>query len=240
VPQLSRSQAAAIAAGQVVTLPHRYVASSSGDVTFSVTTLSETPANGYSVALYRDPDCDGAPDTPLTAAVPVSVGEVICLVARVAAGGGVGPSGSFAFRLEADTSFTDTSATNQLVNVDRLGAATASGLILRKTVRNLTQNTAEDTANSGSPGDVLAYRIHVVNATTEPVDDIEIFDRTPPYTELDSAPTSPTALSGGVSCAVVEPATPAAGYSGHLRWTCSGALDPGAEGSVIFEVRIGD
>lgn len=240
VPQLSRSQAAAIAAGQVVTLPHRYVASSSGDVTFSVTTLSETPANGYSVALYRDPDCDGAPDTPLTAAVPVSAGEVICLVARVAAGGGVGPSGSFAFRLEADTSFTDTSATHQLVNVDRLGAATASGLILRKTVRNLTQNTAEDTANSGSPGDVLAYRIHVVNATTEPVDDIEIFDRTPPYTELDSAPTSPTALSGGVSCAVVEPATPAAGYSGHLRWTCSGALDPGAEGSVIFEVRIGD
>ena len=113
-------------------------------------------------------------------------------------------------------------------------------MILRKTVRNLTQNTAEDTANSGSPGDVLAYRIHVVNATTEPVDDIEIFDRTPPYTELDSAPTSPTALSGGVSCAVVEPATPAAGYSGHLRWTCSGALDPGAEGSVIFEVRIGD
>ncbi|MEQ3624206.1 MAG: GEVED domain-containing protein [Marinobacter sp.] len=238
VPQLSHSQAAAISAGQVVSLSHRYTASSSGDVTFSVTTLAETPAGGYAVSLYRDIDCDGEADTPLVAGVAVTAQEVVCVVARIAAGGGVGPSGSFAFRLEAATTFSNTTASNQLVNVDRLGAATASGLILRKTVQNLTQNTAENTANSGVPGDVLAYRIHVVNAASEPVGNIEIFDRTPPYTELDSSPLSPTALSSAVSCAMVEPAAPAAGYSGHLRWTCSGALDPGAEGSVVFEVRI--
>ncbi|MCP1170315.1 DUF7507 domain-containing protein [Limimaricola litoreus] len=239
VPQLSEDQVAAISAGQVVTLAHRYTASSSGRVGFAVTILSETPRDGYAVALFDDPACDGAPDQPLLADVAVTAGMPVCLVLRVSAGAGVGPGGSLALRLDATTTFTDTTATHGTANIDRLGSTTtASGLILRKTVRNITQGTPEGTANQGAPGDLLTYRIDVLNAAGEPVQDLAIFDRTPPYTALSAPPTDPTALAPGVSCDLVTPATAASGYEGHLGWSCSGALQPGAQGSVSFTVRI--
>ncbi|GAD56320.1 hypothetical protein MBELCI_2372 [Limimaricola cinnabarinus LL-001] len=96
--------------------------------------------------------------------------------------------------------------------------------------------TSEGTANEGFPGDRLSYRIEVINAGTEPVTDIAIFDRTPPYTALDAAPANPVALATGVTCNVATPAP--AGYSGPLNWTCTGALSPGDHGSVVFVVEI--
>ncbi|WP_415145161.1 GEVED domain-containing protein [Limimaricola cinnabarinus] len=234
-PRLTESQVASISSGQVVSLRHRYHATSEGTVSFDTSVLSETPTGSYAIALFDDPGCNGAPDAPLSGAVPVVAGDVVCLVVRVSAGR-IGPGGSLALRLSADTAFARTTTLHQSINTDRLGSETASGLILRKTVENVTMGTSEGTANEGFPGDRLSYRIEVINAGTEPVTDIAIFDRTPPYTALDAAPASPVALATGVTCNVATPAP--AGYSGPLNWTCTGALSPGDHGSVVFVVEI--
>lgn len=235
-PRLSQNQVAAITSGQVVSLSHRYEAASDGTVRFTSTILSETPSGSYSVAIYDDSDCDGAAGAPLTQSLPVVAGDTICLVVRVSAGQ-VGSGGSLALRLDAVTSFTNTTLTHEVANTDRLGSESASGLILRKAVQNVTQGTAEGTANTGAPGDRLAYRIEVINASQEPVSDIAIFDRTPPYTFLDDAPSSPVALTAGVNCTFATPGA-SAGYTGSLRWTCSGNMQPGSQGSVSFVVKI--
>ena len=235
-PRLSQNQIAAIASGQVVSLSHRYEAASDSSVNLALSILNATPANGYSVAIYDDTDCDGSPGAPLTQSLSVAAGDTVCLVVRVSAGQ-IGTGGSLALRLDALTSFTNTTRTHENANTDRLGSEGASGLILRKAVRNVTQGTAEGTANTGAPGDRLAYRIEVINASQEPVSDIAIFDRTPPYTRLDDAPSSPVALTAGVNC-TLDTAGANAGYTGSLRWSCSGAMLPGSQGSVSFVVRI--
>ena len=93
---------------------------------------------------------------------------------------------------------------------------------------------------AGAPGDVLAYRIYLDNTSSETVSNLTIHDRTPPYTVLGAAPTSPSAVASQLNCLLVVPASAAPGYAGVLQWDCSGMLPPGDSGFVNFEVRILD
>ncbi|MGK7729019.1 MULTISPECIES: hypothetical protein [Roseobacteraceae] len=85
-------------------------------------------------------------------------------------------------------------------NRDRVTVEAPQGtLSLSKTVRNVTQSTPEGVSNGAGAGDVLEYRIYFENTGTLPASDIQIFDRTPPYTVLAGPVPSPVTISGGVT-----------------------------------------
>lgn len=238
-PLLTENQTASVEAGQITSLLHEYTATSSGSVTFTYDQVQMSAPDAYSAAIYLDTDCDGTADTPATDPVSVVAGDVLCLVSRVSAGGGVGPGSRLTYDLQAITALTDTGKSHVVSNTDVIETGGNLGLLqLQKYVRNQTQNTPEGTANTGEAGDVLEYRIRLTNPSRATARDVIIYDRTPAYTSLAAPVPSPVIVGPDLSCAVGVPTTNVAGYAGPLRWDCAGTHPPGAEGSVTFSVRI--
>ncbi|WP_435257643.1 SdrD B-like domain-containing protein [Thioclava sp. FR2] len=234
---LNQSQKSAIRAGQAVSLRHEYVAQSDATVVFSIASESASVVDGFSSALFLDVDCDGAGDSVVSGPVAATAGVPLCLVARISASSGLAPGASYSFDLVADTTYGGSGLTDTARNTDRV-LVDEGAIVLRKTVRNVTQGTAEGITNAAAPGDVLEYRITLEHIGTLPAADIQIHDRTPPYTRLDAPLASPVTLSAGLTCIVAEPISNLAGYMGDLRWDCTGLYYPGMAGSVTFHVRI--
>ncbi len=238
-PELTQDQTATVEPGQVLNLSHVYKASSAASVTLSYENLVQKPDQSYSVGVFTDDDCDGSPEAAITAPLVTAADQEICLVSRISVGGGVGPGASFTYNLVATTAFSNTSVTDTRINSDRVETGADRGqLSLRKFVRNETQNTVESTSNEGSLGDILEYRIELSNPSSAAATDVVIYDRTPAYTSLAAPVPGPLTLGGAMTCAVGVPASNLAGYSGALRWDCTGDYPPGAVGSVTFRVRI--
>ncbi|MFW2588721.1 GEVED domain-containing protein [Sagittula sp. SSi028] len=237
--RLTEDQQAAIRAGQVVSLRHDYVADAEGTVSFSTAVVDETTPGLFATGLFYDPACDGTAVTPVSDPVAVSAGTRICLVARVTASAAAAPGARVAFDVIAQTTYGATGLTEEDRNTDTVRVEGSEGrLELRKTVRNLTQGTAEGVSNGASLGDVLEYRIYLDNPGSLPATQIVIHDRTPPYTELAAAIPSPVNVGSGVVCTLAQPATNTAGYAGALQWDCTGTYEPGETGSVSFQVAI--
>ncbi len=238
-PVLTEDQTADIQSGQVATLAHQYKATTTGSVLFRYGDTAQTPAGAYGAAVYADPDCDGVPDTPLTAPVEVVAGDLVCIVSRVSAGSGTGPGSSFVYALLAETTFDGTAVVHTASNTDRVSSGAALGVLtLSKTVRNETQGSAEGTSNQGAAGDVLAYRIQLENNSGAAARDVILYDRTPAYTSLSEPVATPVTVGAALSCTLTVPSANVAGYAGPLRWDCSGSYPPGSVGSVGFRVRI--
>lgn len=236
---MSEDRDAHIGAGQIALLPHLYRASSSGITTFSVENISEPAVGAFSVALFIDNDCDGAPDTPLNVPISVQAGDELCLISRVSAGGGLPPGSALTYEVQAATDFSGTTASHITTDTDRVTVEVGgSQLVLVKTVQNETQGTGEGYSNQASPGDVLVYRITVVNPSQRIASAIVIYDRTPPYTRLAEAVATPQTVSPSLICDLATPSDNLPGYEGPLRWDCSGTHAAGAEGSVFFKVRV--
>ena len=108
-----------------------------------------------------------------------------------------------------------------------------SRLELRKTVKNITQGTAEtETVNSADPGNILEYRIYYSNTGTGPLSDLIVNDRVPAYTEL----------VGVADCGMILPdmgctASPLS-LDDALQWTFTGQLPGGSGSSVSYQVVI--
>lgn len=236
---MNLDQQATIRPGQVVSLRHEYVACSSGTVAFVVENETSANPEAFSTALFLDTDCDGSGDTVITAPVAMQAGTQLCVVARVSASSAVSLSASYSFDLVANTFYGASGLTEQDRNTDRVAVASPQGTVkLIKTVRNVTQGTAEGVINGAGAGDILEYRIYVQNQGSEPASDIIIYDNTPPYTALASSVPNPTNLSNGVTCSSGTTGSNSSGYVGSLRWDCSGMFQPGDEGSVSFTVRV--
>ncbi|WP_176439139.1 DUF11 domain-containing protein [Puniceibacterium sediminis] len=237
--RLNLDQQAAIRPGQVVSLRHEYVADATGSVSFIVENQTSATPGAFSTGLFLDTDCDGTANTPITDPVAIQAATLLCIVTRVSASSAVSPGASYSFDLVADTSYGASGLNEQDRNTDRVTVESSQGALkLTKTVRNVTQGSAEGVANAAAAGDVLEYRIYVQNAGTLPSSDIIIYDRTPPYTVLANAVPSPVDLGGGVTCISSLPGTDSSGYAGDLRWNCTGSYQPGADGSVTFQIRI--
>ncbi|WP_239450490.1 GEVED domain-containing protein [Loktanella sp. S4079] len=238
-PTLTRDQEASVESGQVATLQHEYTAFTSGTVTFSYANPNMAPPNSFSATLYRDTDCDTTPDTPINAPITVSAGDRLCLVSRVTANSGIGPGSSYTYDLVASTALSATTVVSTSQNTDRIVAGGGAGrLELRKTVRNITQNTPEGASNGGAIGDVLRYQIYLRNPSSAPATNVIIYDKTPSYTALASPIASPTTLGNNLICVVSQPTNNVAGYVGPLRWDCTGTYEPGEDDSVFFDVVI--
>ncbi|RVU86433.1 DUF11 domain-containing protein [Leucothrix sargassi] len=109
-----------------------------------------------------------------------------------------------------------------------------SRLELRKSVQNVTQNTAEtQTMNQAAPGDVLKYRIYYSNTGTGPITDLQINDTAPPYTMFRLGSDKCDNTPSGLSC------LPVMGFD-SVEWEFTGTLHGGASGNVSYEVIIDD
>jgi uncharacterized repeat protein (TIGR01451 family) len=237
--RLTKSQEAAIGAGQVVTLRHEYIAGSTGTVSFALTNVTTQSADAFAATLFIDTNCDGTPDAALSGPQLVTVGSQLCVIARVAASSSLGDNAAYAFDVLAETIYTGIAVRETDVNTDRLTSTAGNGyLVLTKTVRNETEGTPEDQSNKGWVGDVLEYRIYVTNPSQEMAMNVVIHDHTPAYTQLAEAVPSPLLLGLSLSCTLAAPAVNNAGYVGALRWDCTGPFAPGETGSVSFKVAI--
>ena len=239
LPTLTFDQSAQVGRGQIASLPHIYTATSSGDVTFSISPVSSTPTGAFEAAVYHDVSCDGSTMLPLAGPVSVVAGAQVCVTARVSAGSGVGVGSTFVFDVMAATTFEATPVLANEANRDHVSVEARTGHVeLTKTVQNETEGTAEGTSNQGQGGDVLLYRIYLHNTSPTSVANVQIFDRTPPYTSLSEAVPDPVVISPELTCNLTKPATNAAAYQGALQWDCAGSFLPGQVGSVTFRVVI--
>ncbi len=216
--------------GSVVFHPHTFVAGSAGSVTFG---LGQAPAPvipGWGAQLYRDLDCDGAIDAgepAIVAPQAVTGGQTMCLVLRHSIPAGA-PLGALE-QVTVSASMSYTGAAPPLVTVvlldDRTTVMDAGTL---RIVKSVSSGTA-------LPGDLITYTITYTNLGPAPVSAIEIQDMVPGYTMFQSAGCG--GLGSGLSACGVTTQPPLNG-TGPLRWTLTGALDPGATGSVTFQVQV--
>ena len=88
--------------------------------------------------------------------------------------------------------------------------------------------------SGAKPGDVLLYILGFCNASDAAISDLQIDGATPTSTDFVSA--SCGELPPDIACIVS--AQPAPGDGGILTWMLTGALPPGASGTVNFKVSV--
>jgi uncharacterized repeat protein (TIGR01451 family) len=260
LPTLEEDQTVTMAPGDVITIPHRYTASSVADVTFSLVDITGLPPTSFSTTrLYRDTDCSGTLDAgepELSSINPISVAaagntdpDEVCLLTRVQTSGSA-PSGAvleYDVRAETDLLNAATLATvPDLFDSDTATVTANAALTLIKRVCNATTSTSTCAAgdfsvsSSGEPGNILVYRLTFENPTDATILDVKVFDETPNYTALSGANpifvvTNPDGTSGALTC---TGSSQGAGYAGDISWSCPGKMAPGARGVVSFRVQI--
>lgn len=229
-------------AGSTLAYPHTYTAQSGGAVTFAIAAVSSPGVTGWVETVYLDADCNGAidpSDTPITGPLPLSAGQQICIVDRefVPANAPQGAQNVVTISATFTYANANPALASTLSHSDTtvVGDATGAALDLVKTV----------SSGTAVPGAVLTYTVTYSNRSTLPLSNIVVNDATPPYTRFVSAdvgalPASLSACSkttpagGPVDCTAAQ----AAGGRGALSWQFSGSLQPGAAGTVTFQVQV--
>ena len=121
-------------------------------------------------------------------------------------------------------------------DVTTVGAVGGAGLVLTKTVRNVTKSGVAGTSNTALPGEVLEYLITYTNNASTAVSTIVISDNTPAFTNFARA-TCGAPLPAAISaCAVTT--QPAMGTAGNVQWTLTGSLNASQSGTVLFRVIV--
>ena len=117
-----------------------------------------------------------------------------------------------------------------------VGSAAGAGLVLAKSVRNVTLGSGVGTANTARPNDVLEYVITYTNTSSGTVSAIVVTDATPAFTSYVSGQCT-TPLPANITACTVSSA-PAVGASGSVVWTLTGSLLSSGSGSVSYQVRV--
>ena len=99
----------------------------------------------------------------------------------------------------------------------------------------------DTTANQAAPGDVLRYRLTFRNQGSNPLTEVIVTDSTPAYSALNAPAACPGVLPAALSACVLSApdGSNGSGYQGSLEWQFTGELQPGAEGVVSYDVRVG-
>jgi len=235
--------------GNVVFYAHKFSTTSQGTVNFT-TTADANGTTGWSHLTYRDTDCDGTlngtdSNTPIEGInLGVATGGELCIINKVYAPGNVPAQDRYRVITTANFTYGGTGAgsldlkvTDLTIAGNKVAGTTAaspevgeSRLVLRKTVQNLTQSTAEtENSNQANPGDVLKYRIHYRNTGTGPITDLEVNDSVPAFTGFIVSSESCDTTPAGLSCLPNR-------NLDDIWWDFSGSLAGGAQGSVSYEV----
>lgn len=247
-PQLKAPRLASLSPGQSVILGHTFTATTAGTVDLTLSDIEASPASGFTQALFADTDCDGVigpAETVVSGPLGVAAGDETCLLVRVSAAPGIPGDSRLDYTLMADFAYAGTALGEELANDDRVTVSPEGALELTKQVCNLTVSACDAAsgtgfapANTGRPGDVLIYRIGFENPGPDAIDEVDIHDDTPAYSRLTATSPDVVAAPAGLSCTLVSPVAPAAGYTGDLHWQCSGQMSAGDQGVVSFEVAV--
>ena len=237
--------------GNVVFYTHVFSTEADGNVSFS-TIESGNIANGWAHTLYLDSDCNGAldgneSDTTINGiSLGMTGGARLCLIDKVYSPANVPAQDQYEVKTTATFIYaggilapvtlevTDLTIASQSVSPTAPATPEVgeSGLVLRKTVENLTQATLEtSTLNQASPGDVLKYRIYYRNTGTGSITDLEVNDTVPAFTGFVLSSESCDVTPVGMAC--IPTITIDA-----LNWEFTGSLGGGVGGNVSYEVLV--
>ncbi len=235
---LTASQAQSVNPGGVAVYPHRFTAGANGTLSLALTSQPPAALPNWVAILYRDVACTGVltgAETPFTGTLVVTAGQSVCMVVHdvVPQNGGLNNRNlhqlTATLNVTQGASFLQAALVNQ--DVTTVGAAQGAGLSLVKSVRNVTTGGAFGTSSQALPGESLQYRVTFRNDTAAPISGVQVFDSVPAYTLFVSAGCDP--MPAGLTCAVTKaPAVNA--MAGDIQWTFTGAVPPGAQGSVTF------
>ena len=224
--------------GTVVSYPHTFNAGLAGTVSFSTSAVAIPAVPGWTQTIYRDTDCNGVINgaegsAPLTGPIAVNAGDVVCIVVRDSIPATAPYNAQNAISVNATFNGSQVITRHDTTTV---GSAAGAGLVLAKSVRNVTLGTGAGTANTARPGDVLEYTITYTNTSSGTVNAIVITDATPAFTTYLSASCGaplPATLTG---CAVT--AQPAVNGAGSVVWTLGGSLLSNGSGAVLYQVKV--
>ena len=222
---------------------HVFTSGSAGNVSFTSTNTPNPVVAGWGVQIYRDTNCNGMLDgseggTEITgAAIAVAAAGQVCIIVKsnipltapYNAVNVIAVTANFVPTVGASVSYVRQDVTT-------VGAAGGAGLVLSKSVRNVTQGGVAGTNNSAKPGDVLEYVVTYMNNAASPVTTIVISDNTPAFTNFANASCGaplPTAIT---ACNVTT--QPSVGGAGNIQWTLTGSLNSTQTGNVIFRVVV--
>jgi uncharacterized repeat protein (TIGR01451 family) len=232
-------------AGSSVLFTHTFNAALTGNVAFTTTHNATPNIPGWTNQIYRDNNCNGILDgvdgaTDITAAsIAVTPGQQVCIVVKsnipAAAPGGAQDI------ILATATFTPMSGpvvTYTRTDITTVGGGTTAGLVLMKSVRNVTQGGAVGTSNSARPGDVLEYVITYTNSSASAIlTTINLADVTPAFTTFVSAGCMVMPYPNNITACSVTTA-PSVGGMGAIQWQLTGSLAPSRSGFVVFRVTV--
>ena len=188
---------------------------------------------------------------PPAAAVTVVAAQAVCIIVQEFIPATALENYKNTVTVQANFTFTNAApalaATYTVVDTTTVSSST---LDLKKEVRNVTQGvTLFGISNQARSGDTLEYRITYTNNGASPISGLSVADVTPNYTTFVNATdaATPTSLT---SCQKQTPANPAtgstvscataqtAGGTGPVSLRFIGPVNPGATGTVLFQVKV--
>jgi uncharacterized repeat protein (TIGR01451 family) len=226
--------------GTAVFYPHIFTAGTAGTVTFSTTNISTPSTAGWNALVYQDANCNGVIDAAeagalISGPLTVTPGQIICIVVKENIPANAPYNAQDQITISAQFVYANAPAliAPALVRQDltTIGNATGAGLVLQKSVRNITTGSAFGTSNQGKPNDALEYIVTYSNNSTGTLNSVVINDTTPAFTTF-------LAATCGAPIACVIAPVPAIGAAGNIQWTLSAPVPAGAAGTVTFTVRI--
>ncbi len=218
-----------------------YTAASTGNVLFSIIGTPNPSVSGWTQTLYKDASCSGtiaASDPVISAAVPVTAGQTLCLIMKQTTPAGVTNGASTIANISALMTYSNASPalTATAVVNDTTTIGQGSTLVLHKSVTDITTATGPAASVNASPGDQLNYIITATNNGTAALTSVVINDSTPAFTAFVSAACPSSSPPGVTGCSVST--KPTVGTTGALQWTVTGKLNAGSSEIVSYIVNI--
>jgi len=251
-PQLQQNETRSAIAAQTIIIPHTYSVTTPGVLQFDLANAAAvTVLDGWQVSLFEDSDCNrslssGEATSIGAVTVDPDTAESLCLILELRMPNVIASDMQIQVPLIATLNLADVAGTGHglvhqstVVDVLNLRLGETGQLVLEKRVSNLSRAEAAVLSNSALPGEVLRYYIDYEVRGASSVDDVNIHDSTPAYTELSIPVSCPAGLAG---CVVIVPvaALNSSGYSGPLHWRILESLPAGSTGSFSFEVQVED
>jgi uncharacterized repeat protein (TIGR01451 family) len=217
--------------GSFVLHSHTFIANSAGQLSLSLVGVPNPSIAGWTPVIYLDANCNAQvepTEQPMAAPLSVVAGQQICILIKDSIPVTAPFNAQHQITVTAQFQYTGAnpslsrSLTRTALTI--VGNPTTAGLALTKAVDKQT----------ALPGETLIYTITYSNNSSEPLNNIVVFDSTPAFTTFVSAAAGalPANLSG------VTISSPGVGNSGPIQWNFTGTLAPAQTSTVTFRVLV--
>lgn len=240
-PTFTNDNVQVLAPGASTFFPHVFTAYAPGTVGFLANGTSAPAGLNFTRIIVRDTNGNGVLDG--TENTGGALSSVTITQAEIDAGGG--SAQIFVLIQEfapanAAPGAQDTVGIRATYDPTENGVAPLANVLLtRQDIAKVQQSgdlqlfKTVDLATA-RPGDNVIYTIRFRNAGNNPLTQLVVADKVPAFTTYQSQTVG--ALPAGLTAPTFT--GPAAPQSGVFNWTFGGALNPGAEGTVTFTVRV--